>query len=725
MEFSVFRQVLIRALGHMQSIVEKRATLPILVNVKIEVADNLVLSATNVDLELVEHVSADITLGGKTTVPVQMLYDIVRKLPEDAEISFKQEADQLVVSSGRAVFRLPTLPAENFPAMAGSNLTTKFQMTTGDLAHLINQTKFAIPTDDVRYHLGGIFFHISEEGKEKMLTAVATDAQRMALCAMPAPEGSVEMPSVILPRRVIGELSKLLEDATVDDVMVELYQKGDYFVIRRNWDISINHSLEQEANTLSTSFREVEICFNQFLEVEQLSSSKTFSDLFTESSEDVVNYINAEGTTNSINENYVNVIRFIKWLKDANPHYYSVVNTLLWGAIVAGFLQRKKIDPNIKIVDSVDYYLDTSIALSVLGLDSEENILYARDLVRIILDSGSTPCVHALTLREISRILRRVEIDQGPKPGTSIQHAWAEQGLCLSDILKIKNNLESKLQDEFNIAVSNMASHLLDKIEEKYKNNMDVRALAKNRGSHSEDKLRDIHDVYMRDYVNEINQVAGAGVLEKQTAFFVSLNNDMIAFANHEGQLENVIHASRVVMSLWIHSCSSHNIQRLALTETISRCFALNQTDVRRKLRLFQKYYSDCSFTKDDVSNMYTSLIRRSTQTITEVERIKSIEETDVENKDVVCQEIIQGVVQAVKKEAEESNGICTEEEQLMQKKIHMMLRKILVTTLAALSLLTATAAASGTGTVDASLFLSRFKEISRCAYLNFGLLLL
>ena len=459
---------------------------------------------------------------------------------------------------------------------------------------------------------------------------------------------------ITIPLSVLRNSIKSLSRVTDSDVMVELYQKGDYFVIRRNWDISINHSLEQEANTLSTSFREVEICFNQFLEVEQLSSSKTFSDLFTESSEDVVNYINAEGTTNSINENYVNVIRFIKWLKDANPHYYSVVNTLLWGAIVAGFLQRKKIDPNIKIVDSVDYYLDTSIALSVLGLDSEENILYARDLVRIILDSGSTPCVHALTLREISRILRRVEIDQGPKPGTSIQHAWAEQGLCLSDILKIKNNLESKLQDEFNIAVSNMASHLLDKIEEKYKNNMDVRALAKNRGSHSEDKLRDIHDVYMRDYVNEINQVAGAGVLEKQTAFFVSLNNDMIAFANHEGQLENVIHASRVVMSLWIHSCSSHNIQRLALTETISRCFALNQTDVRRKLRLFQKYYSDCSFTKDDVSNMYTSLIRRSTQTITEVERIKSIEETDVENKDVVCQEIIQGVVQAVKKEAEE-----------------------------------------------------------------------
>ena len=228
MEFSVFRQVLIRALGHMQSIVEKRAALPILVNVKIEVGDDLILSATNVDLELVEHVAADITLSGKTTVPVQMLYDIVRKLPDDAEISFKQSGDKLVVSSGRAVFHLPTLPAENFPAMAGGNLSTKFQMTTGDLAHLINQTKFAIPTDDVRYHLGGIYFHIDDNGK---LTAVATDAQRMALCAIKAPAGTNGMPSVIIPRRVIGELSKLLEDANVDDVLVELSDTKARFTV--------------------------------------------------------------------------------------------------------------------------------------------------------------------------------------------------------------------------------------------------------------------------------------------------------------------------------------------------------------------------------------------------------------------------------------------------------------------------------------------------------------
>ena len=117
--------------------------------------------------------------------------------------------------------------------MVGSNLNAKFQMTTGDLAHLINTTKFAIPTDDVRYHLGGIYFHIAEDSTDnkKMLTAVATDSQRLALCEAQIPNGAAEMPSVILPRRVIGELSKLLEDASVDDVTLELSDTKARFTV--------------------------------------------------------------------------------------------------------------------------------------------------------------------------------------------------------------------------------------------------------------------------------------------------------------------------------------------------------------------------------------------------------------------------------------------------------------------------------------------------------------
>lgn len=227
MEFSVFRQVLIVSLGHMQSIVEKRSTIPVQMNVKLDVNDKLVLSATNIDLELVESVVADITITGKTTVQAQKLYDLVRKLPDDSEIHFKQDGDQLIVSSGDTVFKLPVIPAENFPVMTDANLTTKFTMTTDDLAYLINKTKFAVPNDDIRYHLGGIYFHIAGD----KLATVATDAQKMALCKVPMPSNIVDMPSVILPRRSIGEISKLLEDALVDDVVVELNTTKAKFTI--------------------------------------------------------------------------------------------------------------------------------------------------------------------------------------------------------------------------------------------------------------------------------------------------------------------------------------------------------------------------------------------------------------------------------------------------------------------------------------------------------------
>ncbi|MDR1826108.1 MAG: DNA polymerase III subunit beta [Rickettsiales bacterium] len=230
LEFSVYRQALAGALGHMQSIIEKRNTLPILSNVKIEATNSdLILTATNVDLELVERVAADVLTGGSITIPVQTFYDFVRKLPEDAEIKVKlSDAGEFVTSSGRSVFKFQTMPADNFPAMVAPSATVKFKMNTDDLARLVNQTKFAIPTDDVRYHLGGIYFHI---GDDKKLTAVATDSQRLALCAITAPAGSEKMPAVILPRRLVSEVSGLLSDVKVDDVEVELSDTKIRFTI--------------------------------------------------------------------------------------------------------------------------------------------------------------------------------------------------------------------------------------------------------------------------------------------------------------------------------------------------------------------------------------------------------------------------------------------------------------------------------------------------------------
>ena len=462
---------------------------------------------------------------------------------------------------------------------------------------------------------------------------------------------------ITIPVPILRNSIRALSRRTDQDVVLELYQKGDYFVIRKNWDADINISLEQQADVISTSFRELNLYFTEFLQTEHLTSEKEFIDFFLSYAGDVSNYINSSNTTSEVNEEYVNIVRFIQWLKESRPNSYQVVNNLMWGSIVAGFLQRQNVEADIKVVERVDYYLDTSLVLSMLNLDSEENILYAKDLLRIIKDSGSTPYVHALTIREITRILSSVEAAQGPKPGTSIEHAWATQGLSLSTLLQIKNNLEKIIQQDLGISIKQATSSSLDEIEKKYKNNFDVKALAEDRQSQGEERVREIHDVFMKDFVQKLNLERGGAFIENQSAYFVSLNSDLITFASKAGVIPSVIHASKVIMSLWIHSSRSENVQKEMLAEVMSRCFALNQTDVRHRLKIFQKHYKDCSLTKEDVSQMYTSLIKRSANTINEFDKLSQIEESDQEEKDAVCREIIQGVVNAVNKESQERNA--------------------------------------------------------------------
>lgn len=462
---------------------------------------------------------------------------------------------------------------------------------------------------------------------------------------------------VAIPIHVLRNSIKAISKRANQDVILELYQKGDYFLIKKNWDACINVSIEKQSDIVSANFQELNLYFKEYLKTEQLSSNKEFIDFFLCYAEDISNYINNGNSTTEVNEDFVNVVRFIDWLHDFKTDSYNIIDNLMWGAIVAGFLQRNNIESEIKVIEHADYYLDTSLVLSLLNLDSDANILYAKDLLRIIKESGATPYVHALTAREITRILASVETAQGPKPGTSIEHAWASQGLTLLSLLHIRNNLERILQKDLGISIQSMTPSMLDAIEKKYKNNFDVKTLAEERRSYGEDRLREIHDVYMKDYVKKLNATRSGAFIENQSAYFVSMNSDLVTFASKNEVLPSVIHPSKVVMNLWIHSAKSENIKKEVLAEAMSRCYALNQTDVRHKLKLFQKYYKDSSITKEDVDLMYTSLIKRSANTINECNKLLEIENSDQEDKEIASREIIHGIIAAVTRESEERNA--------------------------------------------------------------------
>ena len=222
MKLTIERAALLKALSHVQSVVERRNTIPILSNVLVSADGHGVsFSATDLDMEIVDEAGARVTGEGQITAPAHTLYEIVRKLPDgaDVELKFMGDDPRLSVTAGRSRFNLPVLPSGDFPQMSAEGLPGKFAVDADDLARLIDKTRFAISTEETRYYLNGLYVHtVSVDGVTK-LRCVATDGHRLALAEMPAPEGAAGLPGVIVPRKTIAEARRLLDDA---GEMVEL-----------------------------------------------------------------------------------------------------------------------------------------------------------------------------------------------------------------------------------------------------------------------------------------------------------------------------------------------------------------------------------------------------------------------------------------------------------------------------------------------------------------------
>ena len=213
MKLRIERAALLKSLQHMQSVVERRNTIPILSNVLLDATPGrLALTATDLDLWMVEHVTAVVDQPGGTTVPAQTLYDIVRKLPDGAEVELATETDgRLLVRAGRSRFHLPSLDREDFPLMPEGELPHKFSLSASDLRRLIEKTRFAISTEETRYYLTGIYFHAAKGDGATTLRAVATDGHRLARIETALPKGAAQIPGVIVPRKVVTEMHRLIE----------------------------------------------------------------------------------------------------------------------------------------------------------------------------------------------------------------------------------------------------------------------------------------------------------------------------------------------------------------------------------------------------------------------------------------------------------------------------------------------------------------------------------
>ena len=214
MKLIIARSDLLRSLQHVQSVVERRNTIPILSNIQLSAKGNeLGLMATDMDIWVHDRTSAVISQDGTTTAPAHMLFDIVRKLPEGGEIELDASGstEELSLRSGSSRFNLACLPVEDFPTSNDADLACRFQIPASQFRQLIDKTRFAISTEETRYYLNGIYLHVVTDGEIPVLRSVATDGHRLARVEVDLPDGAANMPGVIVPRKAVLELRKLLD----------------------------------------------------------------------------------------------------------------------------------------------------------------------------------------------------------------------------------------------------------------------------------------------------------------------------------------------------------------------------------------------------------------------------------------------------------------------------------------------------------------------------------
>ena len=215
MKLKADRATLLKALAHIQSVAEKRNTIPILANVLLAAKDGrLSLTATDMEIAVVEEIAASTSRNGTATAPAATLYEIVRKLPDGAEVELDHAGGdaQLALRAGRYATSLVVLPTEDFPSMTAGQLPHVFRLSGQILRGLIDRTRFAISTEETRYYLNGIYLHAAQTEGVGKLRAVATDGHRLARVEEDLPDGAAAMPGVIVPRKTVAELRKLLDE---------------------------------------------------------------------------------------------------------------------------------------------------------------------------------------------------------------------------------------------------------------------------------------------------------------------------------------------------------------------------------------------------------------------------------------------------------------------------------------------------------------------------------
>lgn len=240
MKLEIDKRDLLGLIGKTQNIVEKRNTMPILINVLLEADQNhLKVFATDLEVSLTDQIKAKVHQAGKVAVSAKSLFEISKELSEGPITLIKKENNWLEIKQGKYTSKIVGISADEYPIFPTYNSQAFISIDAQVLKEMIDKTIYSVSNDETRYHLNGVFFELSPQGGFKM---VATDGHRMSLVNKPSTEVKVNAAQgVIIPRKGLYEIKKIIEGIEGN---VEIAIEGSQFVLKHSSTILMIRLIE-------------------------------------------------------------------------------------------------------------------------------------------------------------------------------------------------------------------------------------------------------------------------------------------------------------------------------------------------------------------------------------------------------------------------------------------------------------------------------------------------
>lgn len=443
-----------------------------------------------------------------------------------------------------------------------------------------------------------------------------------------------------------------------------VYEKGHSFQI--NGAFYDEDNIEEKKRFFSSKLEEIETKYQEFLTQQGCSDDGvSFIQFIADNTDDILGYFENENK-NCVNEKYATLILFLQYVHEADKELYSVVHQLFWSSIVVAFLKSDKplVNDSANGIKT-EYFLDTSIVLGLLELSTSLKQTYSKEVCSIITNSGGLLKVNPMTVEEIKYILEKVE-QNGPNPLTDIYDSYTRRKLIPNDLAKIRLNLDKKLIALQIEVFPNMSPTAVQQVINDYKGKTITKLLgdirSNNQSSYSKDNFREIHDVYMDDYIKGRRK-------EKKlngNVLFLTDNIDLVNFchAQHKGT-SYMVSTGKVILDLWMHNKQNNDLSDCVLTETMARCLGLHKSNLRYKIMEVARFYNQ---TKDDFDpqvykDFISHLYRRAKNVIATAELISQ--------SGAIPQSIAKLIKEAVDKDNEVYNNslaMATRKNQELQK---------------------------------------------------------